>query len=296
VINIVLDASMLDTIQTCEWKFNQRYNENRTALRKAHPLDRGECLHIGEEIYWNSLKNGIAWETAVNSGLMHIRIALTKSDMTSEQGERVLEVFEENHTFWKTEDLGMQILEVEKPFAYVLWQNETYRLIMIGKIDLIVSDNKDPIKIIDHKGYDRDFPIKRWQNQGCNYCNALSVHYIWFNRIGFQTSLKLRDKHRRIPVTYDSVYLAQWRDEVIRWALRYYEDATNNDWPRNPTSCDKFNRLCEYYEVCDTSGEENRIYKLKNNFNIAEKWDPTKSMKKSTDLLKEVIENAKVTT
>lgn len=288
-VNIVLDATMLDTLMACEYKFDCRFNKNKVSEFKPKPLDRGDCLHVGEEAYWNSLKSGLPWETALDRCLLHARVAVSKSDLSTEDGNRVLEVLEENHHYWRQDDLSYVILEVERSFAYILYEDEHVRIVMIGKVDLVLSDNQYPVKLMDHKGYDRDFPIQRLQNQGCNYCRALNVNFIWFNRIGFQTSLKARDKHKRIPISYDPIYIRQWERDVIKWSFRYLDCAREDDWPRNFTSCGKFNRLCEYYEVCDTSGEENRIQKLNTNFKDTEPWDVSKSLAKSSEAI-ELVE------
>jgi hypothetical protein len=41
----------------------------------------------------------------------------------------------------------------------------------------------------------------------------------------------------------------------------------------NETSCNKYNRLCEFHEVCDSSGNEAKIYKLEQLFVEKDPWD-----------------------
>jgi hypothetical protein len=72
----------------------------------------------------------------------------------------------------------------------------------------------------------------------------------------------------------------QWRENMVKWAMLYYDSCQEDSWPMNVTSCDKYNRLCEYFEICDTAGEENKLYKLETNFKAGERWDVSASLAK----------------
>jgi hypothetical protein len=60
----------------------------------------------------------------------------------------------------------------------------------------------------------------------------------------------------------------------------YLTCVAENYWPETPTSCNKFQRLCEYYSICDSSGDEAKMFKLENNYVEVEEWDVTSSMSK----------------
>jgi hypothetical protein len=283
-INIVLDATMLDTFLSCPAKFNMRFNMNKVTTIKANPLDKGGIVHVGNENYYKSIKMGLPFDKALDNGLVAARIELSSnSDLSTAEGNRCLEVIEENLIFWKQADQSFTINQVEKSFAYVLYEDETFRIVMIGKIDLLISDNNYTNLPVDHKTYSRDFPVHRKTNQFCNYSYALKSNFLLVNRIGFQTSLKPKDKYKRVPLSYDKAFHEQWRQNVIKWCMHYYDCVQTNDWPMNDTSCDKYNRLCEYYDVCDTSGNETKIYKLDVNFKTDTPWDVSKVLGQRVD-------------
>lgn len=273
-INIVLDATMFDTFLSCPAKFNYRFNLNKVTPTKAKPLDTGGVIHVGMENYYRAIGKQIEFSKSVDIALMAARYSLsTESDLTSVDGDHCLAVIEENLSYWRIADQSFEIKQVEKSFTYVLYEDDTFRIVMMGKIDLLISDNRYENLPIDHKTFSRDFPVHRKTNQFCNYAYATKSNILLVNRIGLQTSLKPNEKYKRVPLSYDTNFLDQWKENVIKWCMRYYDCVESNDWPLNDTSCDKYNRLCDYYSLCDTSGHEAKMFKLESNFKTDSPWD-----------------------
>lgn len=278
LIDICLDATMLDTFVSCPAKFNYRFNMNKTSLEKATPLDRGDLIHKGKEAYYLALKNNDDWNLALEKGINKFNISTVESDLDPNEITFLRKVLIENTTYWKQEDLNRQIIAVEQPFAYELFSDNTIRITMIGKIDLFYEDLKLGRIPQDTKTYSRDFPLHRKTNQFCNYAYATQSNYLMVDRVGLQTSLPPEKRHKRKPLSYDPIFLEQWKNNVVKWCYWYLDCVEKNSWPLNDTSCDKYNRLCEYYEICDTSGVDAKIYKLNTNFKTSEKWDVAKSL------------------
>lgn len=273
-INIIFDASMLDAFLACPAKFNYRHNLNKVTPIKAAPLDMGGVIHVGMETYYKALKEGERFENAVDLAIKRSRYELgTNSDLPTADGEHAISTIEQNLIYWRVADQGFKIEVVESPFTYVLYEDDTFRIVMMGKIDLLITDNRYENLPVDHKSFKRDFPVHRKTNQFLNYTNACKSHYLLVNRIGLQKSLKAHEKFKRVMLSYDDAFHEQWRQNVIKWCMRYYDCVESNEWPMNDTSCDKYNRLCEYYEICDTSGNDNKIYKLETNFKTDQPWD-----------------------
>lgn len=277
-VNIVWDATLLDAFINCPCFFNYRHNLCKAPLTKSAALDRGGVMHHGFEAYYKGLQNQLTFDKCVDSGLLAIKVALTDSDLSSTDGNRCLEVLEENLIRWRIEDQGWVISAVEQAFSFVLYEDELIRILMIGKIDLLWSNHQYTNLPVDHKTYDRDFPLSRLANQFTCYAFATESDYLLVNRVGFQTSIKPEVKHKRVPLSYDPIFKEQWRQNVIKWAWKYYDAHANNSWEMNNTSCFKFNRLCEFHGVCETTGEENKIYKLETQFKTIERWDVSKAL------------------
>jgi hypothetical protein len=288
-MNIVMDASKFDTFRMCERKYHNRYNRLRVPQQKAAPLDRGTLVHLAAETYYADIQKGVVFHDAVTRALSAVRSAGVDTDLEVDDILRVIEVMEEYFDYWRVADQRFQIVEVEKPFMYKLHETEDYNFYFSGKIDLIISDNQYTNLPVDHKSYDRSYPTGRMSNQFKNYVNALSSNYLLVNKIGFQKTLPAHEKFTRIPLSYDSAYLDQWKRNVEA-AIDHYVDCILSDyWPMNETSCDKFNRKCEYYEVCDSSGNEAAEYKMMTLYIDGEQWDVTKGLKKTSEQIADKV-------
>lgn len=287
-INIVLDTSQYDMFRLCEQRYNYRYNLHKTLSVKAKALDRGTLVHIACETYFESLKSGAKYEYAVNSALMKVKEAgAITSDLDVDEISRIVDVMEEYFDFWRTADQNIKIVAVEQPFLYLLHEDENIKIHMAGKIDLIYSDNKYKNMPLDHKSFDRSYEVGRMSNQFKNYCIATNSNYLVVDKIGFQKTLKPHEKYLRVPLSYDHIILEAWKQNVVRVMYHYVECAADGVWPLNETSCDKFNRKCEYYEVCDSSGQQAKDFKLRNNY-IEVVWDVSSVLKKSSESLEEM--------
>lgn len=284
--NITLDISQYDTFRMCEMKYYLRHILLREPLEKAAALDRGSLVHLACEVYYTKLKLGTPYQDAVVFALSSVRTAgTTESSLDVDDVLKVIDTMEQYFDYWRVADQNIQIVEVEKPFIYLLHEAEHYRLYMSGKIDLIITDNKYTNLPWDHKSFDRTFETTRMSNQFKNYANALNSNFLIVNKIGMQKTLKPHEKFLRVPLSFDHLYLEQWKKNVINCIDHFVNCLAEGYWPQNETSCFKFNRKCEYHDVCDSSGEAARQYKLYTMYSNGEKWDVTKSLRKTSELL-----------
>ncbi len=269
---------MIDTFMTCECKFNYRFNLNKTLPTKAPQLDRGSILHMGFEGYFNALKNRIEFKERIAISRAAMQKASIETELQDDILERIEAVFIESCNVFRDRDEGMEVLAVEQPFSYVLHEDESIRLVMIGKIDLLVNEPGYVNLPYDHKSYERDYPLDRKANQFCNYTYATGSNYLVVNRVGMQTTIIPVKKHKRVPLSYDPLFLESWKKNVIKWAYRYLDCVIDKEWPLNTTSCNKYNRMCEYDDVCNASGQEAKSYKLTALYEDSEVWDVSKSL------------------
>lgn len=290
-LNIVLDASKIDLFETCPCRYDYRHNHNKglPILQKAKALDLGGLAHNGFEVYFKLLSEGKHYDDRISAALMKIREVSSDPDISNSDPEEVnilLKAVEESCDYWRAEDENcLEILAVEQAFAYVLFEDDTIRIIISGKIDLLVNFHSigrnasyDRLPI-DHKTFSRDSILLRKSNQFVNYCNAVGSNYLVVNRVGLQKTLKPEEKYKRLPLSYDPIYIADWKDNLTKMLLQeYITCVAENYWPEKPTSCNKFNRLCEYFDICDSSGKDAKMFKLENNYVEAEEWDVTKGL------------------
>lgn len=295
-ISIILDASKIDLFETCPARYNFRHNHNKTLpmIKKAKALDTGSLAHSGFEVYFNLLTQGVHFDDRMKATLMKIRELSSDPNVSNSEPDEVkilLRAVEESCDYWRAEDENcLDILGVEEPFAYVLYEDDTIRIIISGKIDLLTNFNaigrNSSYKRLpmDHKTFNRDSMLLRKSNQFINYCNAVESNYLVVNRVGLQNPdakkpIPAEEKFKRLPLSYDPVYIKDWKDNLTKLILtEYLTCVAENYWPEKPTSCNKFNRLCEYYSICDSSGQDAKDNKLENEYITVEAWDVTRGL------------------
>lgn len=297
-VNIILDMSKWDLFEVCKARYNMRYNMNKAIpiTQKSSALDSGGLAHEGLEQYFLGIKKNIHYNDRMQNCLARMRLISSDPDqcnLSEEDAKRVISAVEESCDFWRFEDEQMEILEVERAFAYVLYEDDYVRIIISGKIDLLVnirgigraaSYSNLPI---DHKTYSRDFEVPRLSNQFQNYAVATNSNYLVVNRIGLhdpqaKNPKSPEEKFKRVPLSYDPFILEEWKQNIISGILHEYLDCVSRqDWRMNFTSCYSWNRKCEYYEICETSGADNKAYKLESQFATVSPWDVTARLKKS---------------
>lgn len=294
-VNIVIDASQLDLFLLCEARYNYRYNMNlsRPVYEKSTGLDRGSIVHDGQEVYWGLLQKQVKYSERVEAALMKMREVASNPDVSNSSPEELnfyLSVMEQNWEYWRFEDETLEVLAVEQPFMYQLYEDDVIRLFLSGKIDVLVNKpalagSAEYLNLpIDHKTFDRDSPISRLSNQFMNYAAVCQSNFLLVNRIGFhkldgKTPKPPEHKFKRVPLSYDPQLLQEWKDNVTMVLVdKLLPCLASGRWPMNFTSCLKFNRLCEYYEICESSGKEAKAFKIEGNYVKIAPWDVTKKL------------------
>jgi hypothetical protein len=297
-VNIVLDSSKIDLFETCPQRYDYRHNRNKDlpVHKRAEALDKGTLIHEGFGVYYTLLQQGVAFNDRIQACLMKIRELSSHPDhswLDPDDVKILLHAAETSLDYWRAEDENcLEILTVEQPFAFVLFEDDYVRFIISGKIDLLcnfhgVGNQSSYTNLVfDHKTYSRDGIVLRLSNQFCCYASAADTNYLFVNRIGLhdpdvKKPKPTEEKFKRLPITYDPIYLQQWKDNLIKMLSQEYLTCISTGyWPLKPTSCNKFNRVCEYYDVCDSSGQPAKDFKLEGNYVDVPVWDVTSKLVK----------------
>ncbi len=290
--NIILDMSKFDLFSTCQYRYYIRYVLERAGDKKAEALDKGSLMHEGFDVYYSLLKaGGVHFNDRMHATVAKIRELScdpAQSNLDVDDVDLIVRTVEENLDYWRYEDEQLDILLVEQPFALVVYEDDYIRIITSGKIDILCNYHMAGSQAhyenlpIDHKSFSRSSETLRLSNQFMCYASAVGSNFLLVNKVGFQKSLKPDEKFKRVPLSYDAVLLQEWKDNVIAVILdEYLHCIATGKWKQNLTSCNKFNRLCEYYSICDTSGQANKDHKLNNELSVASPWDVTAKLIKN---------------
>ncbi len=230
-----MDMSALDLFLLCEYRYHVRYNLRKSLpmLQKSKALDTGTLLHEGFEAYYKAMKEGLSFDKRLEAAKMKIRATACDPEKSNSEPEELpffLQTIEENLEYWRSDDEHMIIHAVEEAFANTLYEDESIRIIITGKIDLLVDipqlgRNAGYTNLpIDHKSYSRDFPLFRLSNQFMNYTQATRSNYLLVNRVGLQKTVPVDKKFKREPLSYDPAILNEWKDNTVKVILGRYAE------------------------------------------------------------------------
>lgn len=275
---VILDSQLLSNLQRCAFRTNLQFNLHLQQPEKAHSLQRGTLIHSFFSGYFGyrlEKNNAVDWISCVGPAHEALKKELVKCTLPEKDISNVLRSLDQYVEMYKFEP--MEVLAVERPFALILYENEeeNLRIIYVGVIDLIGKVQGSETKTYDHKSQMRKSDYLLLDDQFEGYCTAAQTNILTVNVIGLQESLKPQDKMRRVPLSYNQYLLDRWKQHVIYWVKQYLVYTENNEWPENHQGCNKF-QLCEYYEVCVSSSEAARAWKLQTAYAVGEPWDPTK--------------------
>ncbi len=75
-------------------------------------------------------------------------------------------------------------------------------------------------------------------------------------------------------MTYDPYQIEAWKkDTIFKLTNEYLTYVKHGYWPTNFTSCSKYNKMCQFYNVCRASGDESKEFILESTFVEAEPYD-----------------------
>lgn len=275
--NVVIDSQLLNSIQSCAFKTDLHFNKNLRPTFKAGYFETGDLLHVIFKVFYTlrmkrpDLSYGRCIDLAIRVGREH---AATNLATDVEDCEEV--VFHCSEYFKHYEGEFWRPLYVEKPFATTIYESEedNLRVIYEGIVDLGV-DSMAGEAVVDHKSASRnaDSTYIGLSNQFRGYAYCLKVNNVIVNKVGFQKTLKPKDRFVRIPISYDQTVLDEWASNTIWWAQQLVFHIEQDTWPQNFTSCDKY-AGCIYRKLCHNEPGPSREWLMSTEYVVGEKWNP----------------------
>lgn len=278
--NVIIDSSVMNTFEKCPTLMKYQYIDNlRLKGVKSKALEKGDLFHVGAKYYYRAKKENKDWSECVKIGTAKIlRYAPTLS-LEAKEIEDVSTTFLSYCEFYRFEK--WTILEVERPFRIVIYEDNELRIIFQGKIDLIV-DTGQMICPVDHKTESRRSEPIALSEQFLGYTYASKSSGLIVNKVGFQASLKAEEKYYRKLLSYDDDILNEWRDEFVFKVRELINYAEIDFFPHRYTSCQDKYGICIFHDVCKTP-QVARDGKLKQLFEVGEPWDPFKDLEAEMD-------------
>jgi hypothetical protein len=284
---LMIDSQLLNIFQECPAKFYYNFILNVRPLFKPEAFDKGDLLHHMLKFHYKQIKHNqlcqannlsadgvkiIPYNEITKTCIKKAEKHLLKLDLDVGLGQEIIKVYEQYAEYYKNE--SWQILEVEKPFAKVIFEDETLKIVYVGIIDLLTH-----VAIVDHKSSSRRGQTSGLSNQFMGYAWAFNLHNVVINKVGLQKTLKPEEKFERPTKSYPAAIIEEWKNNTINVAKTmfvYINNIPDMMNKRNYTSCDKYSG-CIFQEVCETTPEA-REFKISQKYQIGESWRPVKGL------------------
>lgn len=252
---VTVSASYLNDIQVCSRHGYFGRVLNLTTPTKSEPLEKGDLFHKLAEHYYNQKKDKVQTSEALISTLAFGRESLTDSDLDPITYERILSIFRDYVLNYEGD--GWIPLAVEEPFSVAIYEDESLKILVEGKIDLIADSNVGRL-IVDHKTGSRDNEMSYMANQWIDYAWAFQTNILCVNRILiYKNEHKFSRKLFSIP---DDI-IKEWAESVPYWVKKFEGEKEANYFPPNYTSCSQYSG-CRFRSLCEVS-KEARGWKMK---------------------------------
>ena len=278
---LMLDSQLLNNFQDCEAKFYYNFVRNIRPPIKPEALDKGDLIHYILKFHYRLIKHN---QSNCNNGTIKqvpyskiVQICTDKAekyllslDLDVDLANEVVRAYSQYAEYYQ--NCNWTILEVEKPFAKILYDSDDLKIVYTGIIDLLTT-----IAIVDTKSSSRRGEPSALSNQFMGYAWAFNVFNVVINKVGFQKTLKPEEKFERYTKSYPKAIIDEWVENTITIGKEIFnllQDVTK--MKRNFTSCDKY-AGCVFQQICQTVPEA-REFVIERNYQLVEEWKPVRGL------------------
>lgn len=318
-----LDYSSLSTYLSCPREFLFQYIMNLRISGKSIHLVFGSCWHYGlESTYLLLMENPSlsVMDCTVNSikafnklwdldGKPHWKDEDIIFPKSPGHAANMYKAYWER--FLQSDAIERKVIAVEAPFTIDLSVYGNKLPSYVGRLDLVLSDGRDGIEIIDHKTakalYKTTPQTFEMSFQTDGYLTAGRIYYDKIPAITYRLALCQKSKIDFPPITINKrstaidhflANLIHYSNEIKRNLILLEEDKVNctnrtdvlKSFPRSPGySCTTFSSTCAYYDICRLRNNPLLwLNRAPQGFHYNE-WDPEKH---DADIKKRLVEAA----
>ena len=282
---IVIDATILNTVQSCGLKAYYAFHKNLKPLETPTYFDKGSLMHELTRLYRVFRRHRPNWskqkmlEICIKKG----RKFYIKLDLSVGDCEEILSYFVAYADKYHGD--GWQFLTIEKPFFKELYRNDSLVIFYQGKPDCSARVPKfDPLIVSDMKTGSRDTEPSILSNQFIGYAWALDTQIVVVDKVNFYKKMDNEKSFKRYILNYPQDLIEEWKEGAIYWALTYKGYIESEYYPPNLTSCDKYGG-CVFAKtsmgkpgICETERAA-RNSKILSEYKVGEPWDVGKTLK-----------------
>lgn len=274
---ICFDATEIDNYDMCKFRWDMFHHKHIRPKHTESFFEKGTLVHFQLEHYYKEklITGGPVGKDKIEEIAELSRIKSLQFDLTLEEvGEHVFQ-FREYVRYYDDENIIP--IYIEQPFMVKIYEDEDLIVYISGQPDLIFRySGSSDIAVMDHKRMTREFPYSPMRNQFQLYATAMQTDTVIVNKVGFQKTKAPKDRFVRTPLIYSPEILEEWKEDTINTAKEMVVYYNAQHFPRNRTSCEKFNG-CYLQRYCSTKPRA-RGFLLGTEYVVGEPWDISKKL------------------
>ena len=263
MIEVILDASQLETFEKCPYAWYLDHVCNLTTRRTNPAFSTGTFFHEALKYYYT---RGISepLDSLIKDTLLFAKDiaysieARTKYPEIYKDPKFFLERLRSYLFKYIDEDSVAKIIAVEKGFSWLLFEDNNRRYILEGMIDLVWEKKPTGFTVTDHKTQSRKYDKFEYNHQALNYLSFTRANYFEYNYIGLQDAES--DNTFRRPIFKPAPgMLKQWQSDVKKTFDQMYHykktilelgGIPEEVYARRRAACTTQFGICAWHKLC----------------------------------------------
>lgn len=270
---LTLSPSSIETLQECPTMHNfGSILRLRPIDENTAKMDRGSLFHEMLESHYNliianaSLDEKIPYNEIILAVTEIARQKYRDDEYEFDMVEECIKNYQDYSVYYEAD--GWEPQAVETTFSKVFYEDERNKILLEGRMDLIVKSRDNQIFPVDHKTSDKKAFPSLLSNQFMAYAWATESFNVIHNEVGFQKTYGPAQRFHRNVLSYDPTLIKEWRENIIFDALRLISYIEQGYFPKNYASC----KYCKYKRICETTPDA-REFKISSLYHVGEAYD-----------------------
>ncbi len=273
---VILDATLLSSLQACARKFDFNFNQLwQPKGGKTNSLECGSLAHIILEFFNKAIIAGKSRTDAIIIGFAagqeyidgfkptNLFFKLESDEFIHNTPPESGKIGKKNVIGWKYVLNTMQQyfdhykndvilpLAAEEVRGKIIYDDDELQVMWKAKYDLIYETNGG-IFSKDYKTMQQRKDPIGLNNQFTGQCLVLGTRSVIIDKIGFQTSLKPDEKFIRDTISYSADRLVEFAHDIVPFYARMLLAFTESGiFPADYTGCEGMYGWCKYKEICE---------------------------------------------
>ena len=290
MIEVLLDASQLEVVESCTYKWFLDQVCNLTTRRTNPALSTGSFYHEVLKYYYSAplqprsanigpamrFAERLAVATVLTDDLVMHKVERVGWPSVNKDPKFHLDRLRSYFVTHMNEDDTSEVIAVEKGFSTLLYEDSTRRYILEGMIDMVSIERDTGLTITDHKTQSRFYDKYGVNHQALNYLSFTKANYFRYNYIGLQDKQN-ENTFRRPIYKPPSGVIEQWKKDVkltfdsltsVIWTACDYLGVdpsklfeltneqrvalgTSGIFPRSRAACTTQFGICQFHKRCE---------------------------------------------